>query len=170
MSSIGRSCACSITTKTTSKAIPATSEPRIWPLVQPALLPRSSAKTMRKSEAARVTRPRTSVRRAFASRDSRTRVIASQAAAAPIGTLTKKIHRQPRESVRMPPTSGPDATASPTVEPQIAIARARARPSYSAPMSASAVANRAAPPVPCSARATSSEAMFQATPQGATPC
>ena len=78
--------------------------------------------------------------------------------------LTKKIQRQLRESVMMPPNSGPAATAKPTVDPQIAIACRRAGPSYSAPIKASAVANRAAPPMPCSARAMSSVATFQAIP------
>ena len=64
----------------------------------------------------------------------------------------------------MPPSSGPAATAKPTVEPQTAIARPRSAPWYSAPISASAVANSAAPPTPCSARAASSAATFQAIP------
>ena len=85
--------------------------------------------------------------------------------ATPIGTFTKKTHRQLSHSVMIPPASGPDATAMPIVAPQIAIAPARSRPWYSAPISASAVAKSAAPPTPCSARAMSSEAMFHATPQ-----
>ena len=65
----------------------------------------------------------------------------------------------------IPPTSGPEATATPIVAPQAAIAPPRSAPLYSAPISASAVANSAAPPTPCSPRAMSSTAMFQATPQ-----
>jgi hypothetical protein len=38
---------------------------------------------------------------------------ASASANAPIGTLTKKIQRQLSESVMRPPSSGPEATASP---------------------------------------------------------
>ncbi len=91
--------------------------------------------------------------------------MASANAATPIGMLTKKIHRQLSESVMIPPKSGPAATAKPTVDPQIAIAFIRARPSYSAPISASAVAKSAAPPMPCTARATSSVATFHAIPQ-----
>ncbi len=78
--------------------------------------------------------------------------------------LTKKIQRQLSESVMIPPSSGPAATAKPTVEPQTAIAVIRAGPWYSAPISASAVAKRAAPPTPCRARAMSSVATFQAMP------
>ena len=64
----------------------------------------------------------------------------------------------------MPPSSGPAATANPIVEPQAAIALPRSGPSYSAPINASAVANSAAPPTPCRARAASSVATFGATP------
>ena len=46
----------------------------------------------------------------------------------PIGTLTKKIQRQPAYSVRTPPTSGPIATASPIVAPQMPKAVPRSRP------------------------------------------
>ena len=42
---------------------------------------------------------------------------ASATVAMPIGTFTKKIHRQPRVSVRRPPTSGPMATAAPDRRP-----------------------------------------------------
>ncbi len=62
----------------------------------------------------------------------------------PIGTLTKKIHSQPRPSVITPPSSGPIATAPPTVAPQTPIALARSRPSNSWAISASEVANIAA--------------------------
>ena len=61
--------------------------------------------------------------------------------------------------------SGPEATAAPTVAPQTASAPKRSEPRYSWPMSANAVAKSALPPIPCSARATSSVAMFQASPQ-----
>ena len=106
-----------------------------------------------------------SARRASASRDSRTLLTASARDAAPTGMLTKKIHRQLSESVMIPPSSGPAATAKPTVEPQTAIAVIRAGPWNSAPIRASAVANSAAPPMPWSARAASRAAMFHAIPQ-----
>jgi len=61
--------------------------------------------------------------------------------------------------------SGPEATAAPTVAPQTASAPKRSAPRYSWPIRASAVAKSAAPPIPCSARATSSVAMFHARPQ-----
>ncbi len=62
-------------------------------------------------------------------------------AAIPIGMLTKKIHSQPRCSVITPPTSGPTATAPPTVAPQTPNAVARSLPWNSWPISASEVAN-----------------------------
>ena len=58
----------------------------------------------------------------------RIRAAPSATVAIPIGTLTKKIHRQPRVSVSAPPTSGPMATAAPTVAPHAAIARPRSAP------------------------------------------
>jgi hypothetical protein len=67
--------------------------------------------------------------------------------------LTKKIHSQPRPSVMTPPTSGPIATAPPTVAPQMPTAVARSRPSNSCAIRASEVANIAAAPVPCRPRA-----------------
>ena len=65
----------------------------------------------------------------------------------------------------MPPASGPDATAGTDRRAPDRDRPARSGPRYSAPISASAVANSAAPPTPWSARATSSEAMFHASPQ-----
>ena len=78
------------------------------------------------SAAENESRPATSVRVAPGSRDSRTFRIATANANTPTGTLTKKTQRQLSESVRMPPSSGPDATARPIVAPQIAIALPRA--------------------------------------------
>ena len=80
-------------------------------------------------------------------------VVVRTMAPIPIGTLTKKIHSQPRPSVSAPPTSGPTATAPPIVAPQAPIAVPRSRPWNSCAISASEVANIAAPPTPCSPRA-----------------
>ena len=52
----------------------------------------------------------------------------SASTTAPIGRLTKKTHRQPKPSVSAPPSTGPIATALPTVELQTAIAVPRSRP------------------------------------------
>ena len=64
-----------------------------------------------------MTRPAQSTPLALGSRDSDTRVIVSTVASAPIGTLTKKIQRQPSPEVSPPPTSGPIATAAPSTAP-----------------------------------------------------
>ena len=85
------------------------------------------------------------MRVACGSRDSRIRVRATKSANAPTGTLTKKTQRQSSASVMIPPTSGPEATATPIVAPQTAIAPPMSGPPYSAPISASAVAKSAAP-------------------------
>ena len=63
------------------------------------------------------------------------------------------MNSQPTVSVSSPPTSGPTATAAPVVAPQIPNAVPRSRPWKVAASSASEVANIAAPPTPCSARA-----------------
>ena len=65
----------------------------------------------------------------------------------------KKIDSQPMLSVSAPPTSGPMATAAPIVAPQIPTAVPRSRPWKAEASSASEVANIAAPPTPCTARA-----------------
>ncbi len=64
-----------------------------------------------------------------------------------------------------PPSSGPIATAPPTVAPQIPIALARSRPSNSWAIRASAVANIAAAPAPWTPRATLSMVGSLANPQ-----
>jgi hypothetical protein len=64
-----------------------------------------------------------------------------------------------------PPTSGPIATAPPTVAPQTPKAVARSLPWNSWPISASEVANMAAPPMPCRPRARLSRVGSPAIPQ-----
>jgi len=67
----------------------------------------------------------------------------------------------------MPPTSGPIATASPIVAPQIPKAVPRSFPKNSWEMSASAVANIAAPPIPWRPRAMIRKSGSFAMPQAA---
>ena len=71
--------------------------------------------------------------------------------------LTKKIQRHPTYVVSAPPTSGPIATAIPTVAPQIPKAVPRSRPWNSCEMIASETANIPAPPIPCAPRAMISQ-------------
>ena len=67
--------------------------------------------------------------------------------------------------MRSPPSSGPIATAPPTVEPHTAIALPRSRPLNSWAISARPVANIAEAPTPWSARARFSHAALGASPQ-----
>ena len=69
------------------------------------------------SAAEKVTNPIQSTRRVLGSLDSWTRVRVRNTAITPMGTLTKKIHRQPMPLVMAPPTSGPTATAPPMTAP-----------------------------------------------------
>ena len=87
--------------------------------------------------------------------------------AIPIGMLTKKIQRQPTYVVSAPPTSGPIATATPTVAPQIPNAVPRSRPWNSCEMIASETANIPAPPIPCTPRARISQSGDCAAPHSA---
>ena len=85
-------------------------------------------------------------------RDSATIMTAITTAMMPIGTFTKKIHRQDRPEVRMPPSSGPIATARPVTAPQTPNATPRSLPRKASASSASDTANMMAPPTPCTAR------------------
>src|SRR5579862_2066040 len=87
--------------------------------------------------------------------------------AIPIGTLTKKIHRQPAYSVSTPPASGPIATARPIVAPQIPKAVPRSRPWNSWERMASETANITAPPIPWRPRARLRKSGVVADPQSA---
>ena len=84
-----------------------------------------------------------------------------------MGRLTKKIHRQPAHSVNAPPTSGPIATAAPTVAPQIPNAVPRSLPWNSWDKRARETANMIAPPIPCAPRARFRNRGLEAAPQAA---
>ena len=99
--------------------------------------------------------PAQSTPAASGSRDSSTRASVAAIAPIPIGTLMRKIDSQPTDSVSRPPMSGPTATAAPVVAPHTPNAVPRSRPWNVAASSASDVANIAAAPMPCSARASS---------------
>ncbi len=134
-------------------------------LPQPSALPRIRPKISRKSAAVKVKSPGKSIGSGSGARTFLTLTSVRTMAAIPIGTLTKKIHSQPRASVRMPPISGPIATAPPTVAPQMPIAFPRSRPSNSCAISASAVENIAAAPTPCRPRAKLRMVGSEASPQ-----
>ena len=72
----------------------------------------------------------------------------------PIGTLTKKIHSQERNSVSTPPSSRPTAAPPAAIAPQTASALVRSSPSEKVVvMIESAAGETSAPPKPWSARA-----------------
>ena len=83
--------------------------------------------------------------------------------------LTKKIHRHERPLVSTPPSTGPTATATPVVAPNAPNATPRSRPWNAEAISASAVANIAAPPMPWKARASWRKKMSWAAPQAIEP-
>ena len=87
--------------------------------------------------------------------------------AIPIGTLTRKIQRQPAHVVSAPPTSGPMATARPTVAPQIPKAVPRSLPWNSCDRMASETANMIPPPIPWTPRDRFSISGDWAAPQSA---
>ena len=100
-----------------------------------------------------MTRPPQSIPAASGSRDSATLVSVTNTAAAPIGTLTKKIHSHPIPEVMTPPSTGPTATAAPLTAPKTPKAVPRSLPWKALAISASEVAYIIAPPMPCTARA-----------------
>ena len=71
------------------------------------------AKTNMNRAAENETNPIQSMRRLLGSLDSWILVRVTTIATTPMGTLTKKIQRQPIPLVMAPPTSGPTATAPP---------------------------------------------------------
>jgi hypothetical protein len=66
--------------------------------------------------------------------------------------LTKKTQRQLMPDVSAPPISGPIDNEAPAVAPKTPKAVPRSRPLNSRASNASALANIAAPPIPCAAR------------------
>ena len=133
-------------------------------LAHPSSLPRRSASVSTNSDPRIVISPARSSRFASGSPMFTIREMATTSVTIPTGTLRKKIQRQPSVSVSAPPTSDPMATAIPTVALQAAIAFPRSAPRNSWPISASPVANIAAPPMPCSARAAIRSAVLFAAP------
>jgi len=86
-------------------------------LPQPLSLPRTSAYTRAKRLPENVTKPTQSTRCGCGSLERAIWANVMKMARTPIGTLTKKIHRQPHALVIAPPISGPMATAPPMTAP-----------------------------------------------------
>ena len=86
--------------------------------------------------------------------------------ATPTGTLTKKIHSQPRYFVSTPPASTPTAAPEPPIAPQMPSALLRSAPSSNVVMMIeSAAGEMIAAPKPCTARAPISTPSDHASPQ-----
>ena len=84
----------------------------------------------------------------------------------PIGTLTRKIQCQVSSPVSTPPSSTPTAPPPDITKPKTPIAFARSPGSENRPMiRASATAETAAPPSPCTARPTTRKAAVGANAQ-----
>ena len=157
-----------MTTKAIRNAAAPASAATIPALPQPSSLPRSSARTSRKRPPISVTCPGTSIRRGVGSRPSGTERKVIQRTAAPIGTLTRKIARQPNSSVSPPPMNGPSANEAPIAAPKAASALARSsRLGVTWEISASAVANISEAPSPWIARAPTRTSMLGAAPHSA---
>jgi hypothetical protein len=71
----------------------------------------------------------------------------------PIGTLTKKIHSQPRRSTSTPPASGPSRVANPAVAPQTLSATPRRSDGKMRVIIDSVCGVSRAAPIPCTTRA-----------------
>ncbi len=121
-------------------------------LDQPWSLPRARANTSMKSEPENVTSPGQSMRPSRPRMLGR-RVTVMYMASRPMGRLRKKMASHPSPSVSTPPTSGPIATAPPSVAPHTPNAVPRSRPWKSCASRASEVANIIAPPAPWTPRA-----------------
>src|ERR1700744_907288 len=84
----------------------------------------------------------------------------------PTGTLTKKIHSQPRYLTRMPPNRTPAAAPLPPMAPQIPSALFRSGASSKVVLMIESVAgDTIAAPKPCTARAATSTPVDPARPQ-----
>ncbi len=97
---------------------------------------------------------------------SGTRVVARTKTSTPTGTLTQKIHDQPRYLVRIPPKSTPAAAPEPPSAPQIPSALFRSAPSWKVVVTIeSAAGEMIAAPRPWTARALIRTPELLAKPQ-----
>ena len=82
----------------------------------------------------------------------------------PTGTLTKKIHCQPRWSTSTPPASGPTSVATPAVAPHTLIATPRRSAGNVRVITDNVCGVSSAAPTPCSTRAATSIPMLPDSP------
>ena len=86
-----------------------------------------------------------------------------------MGMLTKKIHCHDRPLVRTPPSTGPTATATPVIDPQMPKAVPRSLPWKASASRAREVANMTAPPMPWPPRERINMTDDWASPQSSEP-
>ncbi len=115
------------------------------------------------------TMPSQSILEARGGRDSSTSRRVMKIAAMPIGRFTRKMPRQLIPLVITPPSTGPSAVATPATAPQMPKAEPRSLPWNVPASSAREVANRIAPPIPCTARDRISISWSCATPHSSDP-
>ncbi len=95
----------------------------------------------------------------------RTTCSAATAPTRPIGTLMMRIQRQLSASVRIPPSSAPDAPPIAPIAPHSPSARLRSEPSGNVVVRIESVAGATtAPPSPCAALAATSVSSLCASP------
>ena len=117
----------------------------------------------------RVANPAQSGRAACGVLDSSISRLVMASAAMPIGRFTRKMPLQLIPVVITPPSTGPSATATPVIAPQIPKATPRSWPRKLWARSASDVAKRMAPPMPWALRERISMIGDWATPQSSEP-
>jgi hypothetical protein len=120
-------------------------------------------KTSRNIPIALSTTPSTSNRRTDVDRAGTSRA-AKTNPTTPTGTLTKKIHSQPRLSTSKPPRIGPTSTATPAAAPQRLIARPRWCAGKVRVITAMVCGDITDAPSPCTTRATTSPAIEPVNP------
>ena len=166
--SIGELVRSSQATKAAISSAPIASEPRISGLVHPWLFPRMTAQTIAKRPVLTSASPGRS-RRPAGPCDSSSRLSASGISASPIGTLSQNTHCHEIPSTTAPPTTGPNAIASPPTPPQIPSASPRRFAGTAALNSVSVSGVTIAPPMPWIARARFSASIEGASAANAEP-
>ena len=120
--------------------------------VQPWSSLSTSANVRQKRPADTSPAPMRSSRRAFGSRDSRTKTSVSRAPAIPTGTFIQKIADQSKALISSPPRIGPPPNPMPATVAQIPIAQARRSGWYASTRIDSESGASSAAPAPCNAR------------------
>ena len=147
----------STATKATSSATPSAANPIVADDSQPSSTVRLMAYTIAIRPAVTVTAPATSAGVRSEGRPPGTNSMTSPIRAAPMGTLTRKIHSHPGPSVNSPPAITPTVPAAPPTAPKMPSALFLAAPSVKVLVRIDRAAGAAsAAPIPCTALAPTS--------------